>query len=107
MRLFNRIFWGTVVLAGFGGGCCNIGCKYDLRKYPTPIMSQGKPTTHLWNPEGCSSDLFDKLLPPGYSNTATTPAATATPPSPLPKGPASPSPSKVTVLPPDFSRPLR
>lgn len=84
-------------------GCCNIGCKYDLRKYPTPITAPSTHPVHLWNPEcGTSNDIFDKVLPPGYSNTNVSPPP---PPAKLPVGPTVPKVEAPTV--PSWNDPLR
>lgn len=100
MNRFDACWFGVAVMALCCQACCNIGCRYDLRRYPTPIMSGGTPRAHLWNPDACATDAFDKLIPPGYQNTA----ATAAPPAKLPVGPAVP---KAELQPPVWSDPLR
>lgn len=81
-------------------GCCNIGCKYDLRKYPTPVFSQQGGPGHIWNPECASGDIFDKVVPPGYN----TPPNPAPQPAKLPVGPPT---AKAELSPPAWNDPLR
>ena len=62
-------------------GCTCIGCRYDLRKYPTPVFaSTSKPTQHQWNPNPCA-DGFDSFSVPGWDKKPSAPA------QPLPVGP--------------------
>ena len=102
--MFNRVFFVVFALALMLqalSGCCNIGCKYDLRKYPTPIASPAHTPVHLWNPEcNSSTDLFDKLLPPGYNAPQAAPVA----PKPLPVGPVK---ATAELQAPNWSDPLR
>lgn len=98
-------WWAVVVCAAavtLLEGCCNIGCKYDLRKYPTPITSPATHPVHLWNPDcNSSGDLFDKVLPPGYSNTNVPAPA----PAKMPVGPTTPKAEAPSV--PSWNDPLR
>lgn len=114
MGPFNRFYLVTLCVALVGCGCCNVGCKYDLRKYPTPIINSQQtthPRTHIWNPDASSKDCFDQILPPGYTNTATTPAAAAPPagasptvPKPMPVGPAA---TRTELGVPGWNEPIR
>lgn len=100
MNRFDKVCIGIAALSLFVHGCCNIGCKYDLRKYPTPLVNQQGGPGHIWNPECASGDIFDKVVPPGYQ----TPANPVVP-KPLPAGPVAPT--RAELNPPTWNDPLR
>lgn len=104
--MLNRVSIVLCVSCVILEGCCNIGCKYDLRKYPTPIMAGG--TAHMWNPDACNEDTFGKIVPPGYNAPPSAGPGlkpTAAPPAPLPIGPSGSG--KVSVEGPTWNDPLR
>lgn len=87
-----------------GSGCANIGCKYDLRKYPTPIVVKNEGHhTHQWNPDACGSDGFDRMTLPGYGKEPLPQPTAPSAPKPLPVGPVK----AAELSPPSWNDPLR
>ncbi len=100
---FDRVWIGVALFSGglcLCVGCANVGCKYDCRKYPTPIVAPPPTHAHIWNPETCDkNDGFERMLPPGYQ---TQPPLNRDVPKPMPVGPA-----KAELSPPTWNDPLR
>lgn len=63
--MYARIIVSGALSALSAVGCCNMGCRYDLRKYPTPLVFGGTGT--LVNADNPCADNFGRFVPPGYS----------------------------------------
>lgn len=94
--MHGRIVFLSVAFMVAGQGCANVGCRYDLRKYPTPIVfGQGT----LFNADiPCAGDTFGRMVPSGYS-LAQSPIASFASPT-LPVSPALPTSPFVPTMPP-------